>query len=187
MQSSNDDISRMTSSIESAKAKVGALGLAAMLSFGLGIVAPEASMAISGGGLDYAESKISRQDFSNGKYQAKDFSGAIAKGTLFKNSDLRGARFFKADLTDADFTGANLAAASLEGANLEGAIMTKANLSGSYFSQTLTSVGDISGADFTEASMRSDVQKALCQRADAKGTNPLTGNDTYESLMCDML
>ena len=49
-----------------------------------------------------------------------------------------------------------------------------------------TGVNDISGADFTEASMRQDVQKDLCKRSDAKGTNSATGVDTRESLMCDL-
>lgn len=47
-------------------------------------------------------------------------------------------------------------------------------------------VGDISGADFTDALIRKDVAKALCARKDARGTNPTTGTDTRDSLLCDM-
>eukprot|EP00611_Tribonema_gayanum_P012220 TRINITY_DN22855_c0_g1_i1.p1 TRINITY_DN22855_c0_g1~~TRINITY_DN22855_c0_g1_i1.p1 ORF type:complete len:218 (+),score=52.78 TRINITY_DN22855_c0_g1_i1:1030-1683(+) len=147
---------------------------------------PVPAEAVSGGGMDYSGLNISGQDFSKGKYKEKDFSGCIAKETIFKGSDLRGARFFKADLDQADFTGANLAAASLEGANMEGTTLKDAVLEGTYFSQTLEGVKDITGADFTEASMRKDVQRLMCKRPDATGTNPTTGVDTRDSLLCDL-
>lgn len=47
-------------------------------------------------------------------------------------------------------------------------------------------VGDISGADFTDALIRKDVAKTLCLRPDAKGTNPTTEVDTRDSLLCEM-
>lgn len=40
---------------------------------------------------------------------------------------------------------------------------------GAYFSQSLEKVGSISGADFSDALMREDVQRKLCDRADATG------------------
>ena len=36
--------------------------------------APFAAMAVSGGGLDYANLDLSGQDFSNGNYKGKDFT-----------------------------------------------------------------------------------------------------------------
>ncbi|CAN0168643.1 unnamed protein product [Ascophyllum nodosum] len=147
---------------------------------------PDPAVAISGGGLDYSGLNLTGRDFSKGKYKSKDFSGAIAKEVSFKGSDLRGARFFKADLKEADFTGANIGTASLEEADLEGTILTDAIATGSYFGNNLGNVGDISGADFTDALIRKDNAKALCARPDAKGTNPTTGAETRDSLLCDM-
>lgn len=37
-------------------------------------LAPAASLAVSGGGLDYANLDITGQDFSNGNYKGKDFT-----------------------------------------------------------------------------------------------------------------
>jgi uncharacterized protein YjbI with pentapeptide repeats len=70
----------------------------------------------------------------------------------------------------------------LEGANLKGSV-----LQGAYLSETVLSVKSIESADFTDSLMREDVQKKLCQRIDAKGSNPTTGVETQESLMCDLL
>lgn len=43
-------------------------------------------------------------------------------------------------------------------------------------------VASIEGADFTDALMRKDVEASLCKLA--KGTNPVTGTETRESLHC---
>ncbi|CAM9825854.1 unnamed protein product [Pylaiella littoralis] len=169
------------------RATVASWTLAAVLLAGVPMLgAPAPASAISGGGLDYAELNLTGKDFSNGKYKSKDFSGAIAKEVNFSGSDLRGVRFFKADLKKANFTGANLGTASLEEADLDGTILTNAVAAGSYFGNNVNNVGDISGADFTDALIRKDVAKSLCARPDAKGTNPTTGTDTRESLLCDM-
>ena len=142
------------------------------------------AFAVSGGGKDYAEQTIKFQDFSGKVYTGKDFSGADAVGTNFKGSTMRGARFFKSDLAKADFSKADISGASFEGANLEGTILTDTIAEGTAFSQTLVDVADISGTDFTDAIMRSDIQKNLCKRPDAKGTNPKTQVDTRDSLFC---
>ncbi|CAM9206878.1 unnamed protein product [Discosporangium mesarthrocarpum] len=162
------------------------LGLAAILLVGNPALKPPDAVAISGGGLDYSGQNLTGKDFSQGKYKSKDFSGVIASGVSFKGSDLRGVRFFKADLKLADFTDANLGTASMEGADLEGAIFKNTVATGSYFSEGVGKVGDISGADFTEALIRQDIQETLCKRLDAKGTNSVTGVETRDSLLCDM-
>mmetsp|Transcript_4589 Transcript_4589/g.11823 ORF Transcript_4589/g.11823 Transcript_4589/m.11823 type:complete len:188 (+) Transcript_4589:55-618(+) len=150
----------------------------------LGGMVPVAAAAVSGGGKDYAGLTIKGEDFANGQYAGKDFSGVDAAGTNFKNSQLRGARFFKADLAGADLSGCDLTAASFEGANLDGTVLTNAVAEGTAFSQTLEGVGDVRGVDFTDAVIRSDINKKLCARPDAAGTNPKTGVETRDSLFC---
>lgn len=44
-------------------------------------------------------------------------------------------------------------------------------------------MGDISGADFSDMLLDRFIQSALCKKAG--GTNPKTGVDTRESLMCE--
>ncbi|CAM9616373.1 unnamed protein product [Sphacelaria rigidula] len=168
------------------RATVATWTLAAVMFCATPLVSPSNVAAISGGGLDYAGLNLTGQDFSKGKYKSKDFSGVVAKEVNFKGSDLRGARFFKADLKEANFAGANLGTASFEEADLEGAVLTNSVATGSYFGNNMANVGDISGADFTDALIRKDVAKALCLRPDAKGTNPTTEVDTRDSLLCDM-
>lgn len=45
-------------------------------------------------------------------------------------------------------------------------------------------VKDISGSDWTDTELRKDQKKYLCGHPTATGTNPVTGVDTRESLMC---
>lgn len=47
---------------------------AACMAFALVVAAPMTSLAVSGGGLDYANLDITGQDFSNGNYKGKDFT-----------------------------------------------------------------------------------------------------------------
>ena len=67
------------------------------------MVAPQVTMAVSGGGLDYANLDITGQNFSNGNYKGKDFTQVIAKGTNFAKSNLQGCRFYKAYLVSDQF------------------------------------------------------------------------------------
>lgn len=146
--------------------------------------APFGAFAVSGGGKDYAEATIKGQDFSGQNLNNKDFSGADAVQASFSKAKLRGARFFKADLQGADFSDADLTSASLEGANLEGVKLTGSVAEGTAFSQTLIDAGDITGVDFTDAVIQPYVQKEICKRKDAAGTNAVTGMSTRDSLFC---
>lgn len=87
-------------------------------------------------------------------------------------------------MAGADFSGCDLTAASFEGANLDGAKLTGSVAEGTAFSQTLETVGDITGVDFTDAVIRTDINRKLCARPDAKGANPKTGVETRDSLFC---
>jgi uncharacterized protein YjbI with pentapeptide repeats len=67
----------------------------------------------------------------------------------------------------------------MDEANLKNAIA-----SGAYFSASILDVKDLENADFTDAQFPMKTLPLLCERPDAKGTNPTTGADTRESLMC---
>lgn len=55
---------------------------------------------------------------------------------------------------------------------------------GSYFGQSLLDVSTLEGGDFTDAQIPAKTLTQVCDRDDVKGTNPKTGADTRESLMC---
>jgi len=142
---------------------------AAVLAVAVALISPVSTMAISGGGLDYASSDISKQDFSNGDFHGKDFSGCVANEAKFVGSKLRGARFFKSDLKDADFTSADLTGVSLEQSDLTNTNFRDAVLEAAYFtSSTLDQASSLEGADFTDAIMRDTMQRVLCEREDLK-------------------
>lgn len=140
--------------------------------------------AVSGGGLDYANIDITGQDFSKANYKGKDFTQVIAKGTNFAGSNLQGCRFYKAFLVNTDFSGADLRGASLEDTSMDGALLTNVNAVGAYFSASLLDAKSLQNGDFTDAAVPVKTQILLCERDDVKGTNPTTGADTRESLMC---
>jgi hypothetical protein len=82
-------------------------------------VAVPASLAVSGGGLDFAGLDISNQDFSKGDYKGKDFTQVLARNTNFAGSNLAGCRFPKAYLISANYEGADIRGVSFEGTNME--------------------------------------------------------------------
>ena len=55
---------------------------------------------------------------------------------------------------------------------------------GSYFGQSLLDVKTLEGGDFTDAQIPIKTLKLVCEREDVKGSNPVTGVDTRDSLMC---
>lgn len=147
-------------------------------------IAPTAGVAVSGGGLDFANLDISGQDYANKNYKGKDFTQVIAKGTNFAKSNLQGCRFYKAYLVNADFTDADIRGVSMEGTSMDGASLKNAVAVGTYFGDSILDVGSIENADFTDAQFPVKALPQLCEREDMKGTNPVTGADTRESAMC---
>lgn len=148
-------------------------------------ISPQVATAVSGGGLDYAGTDISGKDFSNSKqYKGKDFTQVLAKATDFSNSNLQGCRFYKAFLVNTNFEGSDIRGASLEDTSMDGANLNNAIASGAYFSASLIDIASAENADFTDASIPPKTLARFCDREDVKGTNPVTGVDTRDSLMC---
>lgn len=87
-------------------------------------------------------------------------------------------------MVNADFSGADLRGASLEDTSMDGASLKDAVAAGSYFGQSLLDVKTMENADFSDAQIPLKTVPLVCEREDVKGTNPVTGVDTRESLMC---
>jgi len=147
-------------------------------------IAPNAGLAVSGGGLDFAGLDISGQDFSDRNLKGKDFTQVIAKGTNFAKSNLQGCRFYKAYLVNTDFTDSDIRGVSMEDTSMDGASLKNAIAAGSYFGDSILDVKSVENADFTDAQFPVKALPQLCERDDMKGTNPVTGADTRESAMC---
>ncbi|MCD9561482.1 hypothetical protein HAX54_020605 [Datura stramonium] len=125
-------------------------------------------------GKDFSGKTLIKQDFKTSILRQANFKGAKLLGASFFDADLTGADLSDADLRGADFSLANVTKANLSNANLEGALATgNTSFKGSV----------IQGADFTDVPLREDQREYLCKIAD--GVNPVTGNATRETLLCE--
>jgi uncharacterized protein YjbI with pentapeptide repeats len=93
----NDEDKLQQQILENAKTMFLGSVMAAVL-----LLTPQVTVAVAGGGLDYAQMILTGKDFSNGDYHGKDFTQIIAKGTSFANSNLQGCRFYRAYLVRTD-------------------------------------------------------------------------------------
>mmetsp|Transcript_10390 Transcript_10390/g.14581 ORF Transcript_10390/g.14581 Transcript_10390/m.14581 type:complete len:246 (+) Transcript_10390:159-896(+) len=129
---------------------------------------------------------LDRSDFGGQNLKGVAFQQSIVRDTNFKGTNLYGASFFDATLDgsnfeDADLSLANVEMAQFNRANLKNAVLKEMYVSGSTLFEGLAS---IENTDWSDTMLRKDQQKYLCNHPTAKGTNPVTGMDTRESLMC---
>jgi uncharacterized protein YjbI with pentapeptide repeats len=79
----------------------------------------------------------------------------------------------------ADFSNAIIDRASFRGSSVKGALFKNAVLTSTSFDEA-----NVQDADFSEAAMGEFDIKRLCKNPTLKGTNPITGADTRESVGC---
>lgn len=129
---------------------------------------------------------LDRSDFSGQNLKGVAFQQSIVRDSNFKGSNLVGSSFFDATVDGSNFEGADMSLANVEmaqfnRANLKNTVMREMYVSGATLFE---GVENIEGSDWTDTFLRKDQTKYLCGHPTAKGTNPTTGVDTRESLMC---
>ena len=125
-------------------------------------------------------------DFGGQNLKGVAFQQSIVRDANFKNTNLVGSSFFDAtvdgsDFENADMTLANVEMAQFNRANLKNAVVREMYVSGATLFEGVKS---IENSDWSDTFLRADQKKYLCNHPTAKGTNPTTGVDTRESLMC---
>ncbi len=131
---------------------------------------------------DFDKQTLIGKDFSGRDLKDSSFNAAIIKQANFSNTDLRGVVLFGAHAEEANFEGANLSYATLDNIHAQKANFTNAILEGAFMYNAQIQGATIDGADFTNAFISYDEEKILCDLA--KGTNPITGNNTRDTLYC---
>lgn len=129
---------------------------------------------------------LDRTNFEGQNLKGVAFQQSIVRDSNFKGCNLVGASFFDATIDGSDFEGANLSLVNLEMAqlarvNLKDAVVTEMYVSGATIFDGIKS---IENSDWSETYLPKYQKKVLCDHPTAKGTNPTTGVDTRESLMC---
>ena len=132
---------------------------------------------------NYARAIMDGEAHPGESFEGDNFSMAKLRRTDLRGANLHNADLFGAHLEEADLTGADLTNASLDSAFLKQTNLTNANLEGAYAINTVVKNVTIDGADFTDVLLDDGILAELCPVA--RGTNPVTGRDTKETLLCD--
>lgn len=132
--------------------------------------------------LDYNKESLINVDFSGRDLTDSSFTKTNLRSSNLSRTNLEGVSFFAANLESANLEGANLKNATLDSARFTKANLTNAVLEGAFAANARFDGAIIDGTDFTDVMLRQDEQNKLCKVA--KGTNPITGRETRETLMC---
>lgn len=139
--------------------------------------------AVPAWAVDYNKEYLVGADLSGRVLIDASFTKANMRQSDLNHSDLTGVSFFGANLEEANLEGANLSNATLDTARLSRANLKDAILEGAFAFNAQFEGANIEGADFTDVEFRTDAQRLLCKVA--KGTNPITGRNTRDTLYCD--
>jgi uncharacterized protein YjbI with pentapeptide repeats len=129
---------------------------------------------------------LDNSNFRGQNLRGVAFQQSVVRDADFSNCILTGASFFDATLDGSNFSNTDLSLANFEMAQLRRANLHNAILKDMYVSGAtlFEGVKDIENTDWSGTFLRKDQQKYLCSLPSATGTNPVTGVDTRESLMC---
>jgi hypothetical protein len=186
-----------------ASASAGAYLAASVAGLGLGLASPPSARASfldevqepspMGLKLKPRESEIILE--TKAEHINEDFSHSDLVGAIYTEGDLRGSDFSGSDLRAAIFSRAIMPGVNFEGSDMQNAFLDYVVLRGSNFRGVVATGAnfvrsdlgdcDVTDADFSEAVIDRYQNIQLCETA--SGTNPVTGVDTRQSLMCDQM
>tara|TARA_Y100001968_G_scaffold218310_1_gene200977 strand:+ start:3236 stop:3760 length:525 start_codon:yes stop_codon:yes gene_type:complete len=131
---------------------------------------------------NYVRANITGFDLHGQDLSKSSIAGAVARDANLSDVDLHGTVLTLSDLKGSNLKGIDLTDTLSDRVNFQKTDLTNAVLVNMIASGSSFAGAKIDGADFSYAILDSDDQKNLCLIA--KGTNPVTGIETRESLEC---